>query len=81
MPLGFGFGELVVVLVILALPPLVLVPPAWRILTRAGFPGIFALLILVPLVNVVALFAFAFTEWPLERMARRANESYPLSRR
>lgn len=35
-----------------------------RILRRAGYPGWWALLALVPLVNLVALWVFAYTRWP-----------------
>jgi len=45
----------------------VLVIPAWRVVQKAGFPGAWALLLLVPLVNVAALWLFAFTRWPNER--------------
>lgn len=61
MPLGLGFGELVLVLVVLI--------PAWRIVSRAGYSGAWSLLLLVPVVNVIAVFVFAFSEWPLERRA------------
>jgi hypothetical protein len=65
MPLGLGFGELVFLFV----PFLLVLVPAWRILRRAGFAGGWSLLILVPLVNLLALYAFAFVEWPVERRA------------
>jgi len=47
---------------------LVLVLPAWlfsRVVSKAGFSGWWALLGVVPLVNLVALWVFAFTKWPL----------------
>jgi ABC-type sulfate transport system permease subunit len=39
----------------------------WRIASKAGYPGAYSLLMLIPLVNVVVLILFAFTEWPIER--------------
>ena len=66
MPFGLGFGEWVVLMV----PIFLLLVPAWRIVTKAGYSGFWSLLIFIPLVNVIALFAFAFSEWPLERNAR-----------
>jgi len=50
-----------VVLLFFGLVPLV---PAWRILARAGCAGAWALPIFVPVVNVVALWIFAFSRWP-----------------
>lgn len=40
------------------------VVPAWKIVEKAGYPGPLALLVLVPVVNVVALWLFAFGRWP-----------------
>jgi hypothetical protein len=39
--------------------------PCWRIVQRAGLPGAWSLLLFVPLVNIVALWIFAFfVVWP-----------------
>jgi hypothetical protein len=62
MPLGFGPGELLLIL----FPMLILVVPAWRIVSRVGYPGGWALLLLIPLVNLAAFIAFAYVRWPLE---------------
>jgi hypothetical protein len=43
--------------------------PLWRIVGKAGFHGALSLLALVPLVNVVMLWVFAFVRWPVERNA------------
>jgi hypothetical protein len=47
----------------------VFVVPTWRIVRRAGFPGGWALLALIPLVNIVMLWIFAFAKWPIERQS------------
>jgi hypothetical protein len=41
--------------------------PAWRIVSKAGFHGALSLLLLVPLVNIVMLWVFAFVPWPVEQ--------------
>jgi hypothetical protein len=41
--------------------------PVWRILRKAGFPGAWSLLSIVPLLNIIALWVFAFITWPSER--------------
>jgi hypothetical protein len=41
--------------------------PLWRIVSRAGFPGAFSLLALIPMVNILMLWVFAFISWPNER--------------
>ena len=76
MPFGLGLGELMLVYFLTALVPgLLIVVPAWRIVAKAGYAGALSLLLLVPLVNVVALFAFAFSTWPLEQRGGHAGPS------
>ena len=39
--------------------------PSWRILNRAGYGGAWSLLIVVPILNVVLMYVFAFAHWPV----------------
>ena len=41
--------------------------PAWRIAKKAGYSGALSLLLLIPLVNIVVIWIFAFAKWPVER--------------
>lgn len=46
---------------------LMLVIPAWlfgRVLARAGHSGWWGLVGLIPLVNIIFLWVFAFSRWP-----------------
>ncbi len=43
--------------------------PLWRIVGKAGFPPVLALLALVPVLNLVMFWVFAFVRWPTERSA------------
>lgn len=54
------------IIVLLILVPTVALPivPSWRIARKAGFNGAWCLLLLVPGLNVLAIWAFAFTRWP-----------------
>lgn len=57
---GFGFGGLIVWIAVTILF-------LWlyaRILGRAGFSPLWALVMLVPIVNLVMLWVFAFVRWP-----------------
>ena len=36
----------------------------WRILGKAGFPQWWAVAGLIPVLNVIALWLFAYTDWP-----------------
>ncbi|CAN5218972.1 hypothetical protein BH09PSE6_BH09PSE6_18300 [soil metagenome] len=42
-------------------------PPLWVILTKSGHHGAWAFLSLVPVVNIIALWIFAFRTWPASR--------------
>lgn len=41
-----------------------IVIPCWRLLKKAGYPPVLSLIAIVPLVNVIALWIFAFAKWP-----------------
>jgi hypothetical protein len=38
--------------------------PFWRICEKAGHPGIAALLVFIPVVNLIFLYWLAFSDWP-----------------
>jgi hypothetical protein len=45
----------------------------WKIAEKAGFAGVASLLMLIPLVNIIVLIYFAFTEWPIQRELRECK--------
>ena len=45
----------------------IIVVPFWRILSKAGYSGALSILAIVPLVNIVLLWVFAFSKWPIEK--------------
>jgi len=47
----------------------VLVFPTARILSRVGLSGWWSILALIPLINLIALWIFAFVSWPRDRSA------------
>jgi hypothetical protein len=44
----------------------VFVVPCWRIVRRAGYSGAWSLVTMVPLLNIVMLWVFAYVRWPNE---------------
>ena len=60
---GLGMRELVI-LIELAVVLLVVVWPCFRVLSRLGFSPWLALLMIVPIVNLIALWVFAYARWP-----------------
>ena len=72
MPFGLGLGELVFTsLVLSVIPGLLLLIPAWRVVSKAGYAGAWSLLVLVPVVNLAAFYLFAFASWPIDHRVHR----------
>jgi Na+/melibiose symporter-like transporter len=46
---------------------IIAVIPFWRIVSKAGYNGAWALLMFIPLVNLIMLYVFAFNTWPTEQ--------------
>jgi hypothetical protein len=55
--------------------------PFWKIFSKAGYPGIMSLAMLVPILNIVMLCFLGFSEWPvlkeLTALRSRATPSRP----
>ena len=49
--------------------------PVGRILNRIGFSPLWAIAMFIPLVNLIALWILAFTEWPRGRGNEARNPS------
>lgn len=45
----------------------IIIVPGWLIASRAGFPGVLSLLLLIPVINIILLWVFAFIKWPIEK--------------
>jgi len=46
--------------------------PFWFIFAKAGFPRWLSLLMVVPIVNAIMLYVFAFSDWP--SLQKKTNE-------
>ena len=40
----------------------------WRIFQKAGFPGYYAILMAIPVLNLAGLLYLAFSDWPVHRL-------------
>ena len=80
-----GAGGVLTVLAIAAVGLLIVILPFWaifrkaglspflsllKIVSKAGYHGAWSLVGLVPLVNVVMLYIFAFSDWPALKRRR-----------
>ena len=55
------------------LPGIVIIFLLWmaaRTVSKAGYSGWWSLLTLIPIVNIVAIWVFAFSDWPALRARR-----------
>lgn len=57
---GYGLSHFLVFAVMVAL----ILYPIGRILSRIGLSPFWSVLVLVPFVNLIALWVLAFSEWP-----------------
>ncbi|MGO8723310.1 MAG: hypothetical protein ACLQRM_11340 [Acidimicrobiales bacterium] len=55
----------------------VLIVAAARILPKAGYSAWFSLLLLIPLVNLVMVLVFAFSDWPVDKELRQYRQGGP----
>lgn len=60
LPFGIGPAECL----LLVLTSGILIIPFWRIFAKAGYPAALALLMLIPMVNLLMLYFLAFADWP-----------------
>jgi hypothetical protein len=60
-------------MLVLFLIPIVV---AWRITVKAGYTGVLSLLLLIPVVNIVMLLIFAFSEWPIQAKLRAMKSGW-----
>lgn len=73
MPDIFNLTSLLTMGGLLLVSGFVLGFPAARILRRTGLSPWWSLLVLVPYLNVAALWVFAFVRWPLDTNAARTD--------
>ena len=68
----FGFWQFFGMLLFWA----VFLVPLWRIISKAGYSGAWALISLIPFINIIALWIFAFAKWPNERVRHGDDRPY-----
>ena len=59
---GYGFGPAHWLWFIVMIA--VVIYPVGRILSRIGFSPLWSIVMFIPLVNLIALWILAFTDWP-----------------
>jgi hypothetical protein len=50
---------------------LLILIPVWRIVSKAGYSGAWSLIMFVPLINLIMIWVFAFSRWPVEAPAAK----------
>jgi len=64
-------GGPLVSLIIIVVVALIYFVPLVKILHKAGYSGWWSLLMLVPILNIIMLYVFAFADWPALRGTAR----------
>lgn len=68
---SIGLPELLVLLIVAGF----LVVPFWKIFSKAGYPGILSLAMLVPILNIVMWYFLGFSEWPVLKELKALRQS------
>ncbi len=63
---NLGVGELFLMLFFVLIFSFIYVIPFWKILQRVGHSPGWSLLVMIPFVNFIALYVFAFSRWPID---------------
>jgi hypothetical protein len=64
------------IILLVALVPLL---AFWKIFSKAGYPGVLGLTMLVPLLNVIMVLFLAFSEWPVLKELQGLRRKSPPS--
>jgi len=62
---SIGIPELIILIGVFVAGIMTSMLPFYFVFKKAGYPGILSLAMTVPLVNIIVLFWFAFSEWPV----------------
>jgi hypothetical protein len=68
---SIGLPEILVVLIVGGL----LLFLFWKVFTKAGYPGYFALAMFIPIVNLALWCFLAFAEWPVLKELKALRQS------
>lgn len=60
---AFSIWHWIVLLIYIA----IIVVPFWRIVSKAGYSGAWSLVAIIPLINLIFLWVFAFANWPNQK--------------
>jgi uncharacterized membrane protein len=64
---SIGFPELLVILGMSVILAVFAVLPFWKIFSKAGYPGVMGLAMVVPILNIIMVFYLGFADWPILR--------------
>ena len=62
-----GLFNAVSLLIFVVLPAVLMLWGAWHGLRRAGYSEMWVLVLLIPVVNIIMMYVFAFSQWPIEK--------------
>ena len=61
---SFSVWHWLTLLIVIVSYVAIFVVPIWKIVSKAGYSGALSLLTLIPFVNIIMLWVFAFSKWP-----------------
>jgi hypothetical protein len=67
----FGLPELPFLLV----GGIIIILPLWKVFSKAGYPGVLSLGMILPVVNIVLLYFLGFSDWPVLKELKALRRS------
>ena len=67
----FGLPELLFLLV----GGIIIILPLWKVFSKAGYPGVLSLGMILPVVNIVLLYFLGFSDWPVLKELQTSRTS------
>lgn len=64
-------------LVVIFVVVVIWVVPFWKTFSKAGYPGVLALTMFVPLVNIAVIYWFGFSQWPVLKELKALRQRMP----
>lgn len=72
-----GLFDAITLLIFVVLPAVLMLWGAWHGVRRAGYNGAWVLVLLIPVINIIMMYVFAFSTWPIEGRPLAERRRFP----
>jgi hypothetical protein len=72
-----GLFDALMLFIFVVLPALLMLWGAWHGVRRAGYNGVWVVVLLIPVLNIIMMYVFAYATWPIETRVLSENTRAP----